>query len=70
MLQNVLINLIIPTVTFLSFFFSLVFCCCCLFYFYLFIYLEGGGGGVFQDSVLGACSHPCHQWISKKREPF
>ena len=22
---------------------------------------------MFQDSVLGACSHPCHQWISKKR---
>ena len=56
--------------TFLSFFSLVVIVCS--FYFYLFIYffLEGGGGGVFQDSVLGACSHPCHQWISKKRGPF
>ena len=58
-----------PNVTFLSFFLLLLLFVRFIFI-YLFIFLEGGGGGVFQDSELGACSHPCHQWISKKRGPF
>ena len=51
---------IIPNVTFLSFFLLLLLFVRFIFI-YLFIFLEGGGEGVFQDSELGACSHPCHQ---------